>query len=84
MASVIFFKISSASRLAARRDLEKMTEMPSKRRSENRPFQDLTDTRDTRETIGLYIYIYIYIFRWGDMRENDHQQRQESFLCAGF
>ena len=39
-----------------------MTEMPSKRRSGNRPSKDRTDTRDTRETIGLYIYIYIYIY----------------------
>ena len=33
-----------------------MTEMPSKRRSGNRPTQDRTDTRDTRKTIGPYIY----------------------------
>ena len=31
--------------------------MPSKLRSGNRPSQDRTDRRDTRETIGLYIYI---------------------------
>ena len=37
------------------------TEMPSKRRSGNRHSKDRTNTRDTRETIGLYIYIYIYI-----------------------
>ena len=45
-----------------------MTEMPSKCRSGNRPSQDRTDTRDSRETIGLFynrenirrnIYIYI-------------------------
>ena len=42
------------SRLAAGRDLEKMTEMPSKHRSENRPSQDRTDTRDTRKTIGPF------------------------------
>ena len=52
-------------RLAARRDLKKMTEMPSKRRSGNRPSQDRTDTRDTRETIALFyncenIRRYIY------------------------
>ena len=54
-----------------------MTEVPSKRRSRNRPFQDRTDTRDTRETISVsynrenirrnththtHIYIYIYIY----------------------
>ena len=32
-----------------------MTEMPSKRRSGNRPSQDRTDTRDPLETIGRYI-----------------------------
>ena len=50
---------------------KKMTEMLSKRRSRIRPSQDRTDTRDTRETIGLFyncknicrnIYIYIYFF----------------------
>ena len=33
---------------------KKITEVPSKRRSENRPSQGRTDARDTRETIGLY------------------------------
>ena len=36
---------------------KKMTEMPSKRRSGNRPSQDRTGTRDTRETISI-VYIY--------------------------
>ena len=44
--------------------------MPSKRRSGNRPSQDRTDTRDTRETIDPFynrenirrnIYLFIYI-----------------------
>ena len=44
--SVIFFWISSRCQ---------STKMPSKRRSGNRPSQDRTDTRDTRETISVYI-----------------------------
>ena len=47
---------------------KKMTKMPSKGRSGNRPSQDRTDTRDTREYIyGLVkisIYITIFFKNW--------------------
>ena len=44
-----------------------MTEMPSKHWSGNRPSQDQADTRDTRETIGLFYnrktYLGTYIYK---------------------
>ena len=50
-----------------------MTEMPSKRRSGNRPSQDRTDTLDTRETIGLF-------YNRENIRRNMYSQNTDKIL----
>ena len=49
---LLLVEVSSTS--SRNRSRKKMTEMPSKRRSGNRPSKDRTDKRDTRKTIGPF------------------------------